>query len=135
MNEVIIAVDPGRDKCGVAVVDRMVGALWKKVIRTGELAAVVAELAGGYGADTVIVGDRTAHRQAVGVLDKITIAGKKLSIKLVDEHRSTEEARKLYWQENPPRGLRRLLPVTMLTPPVPVDDYVAVVLARRYFVK
>jgi len=27
----------------------------------------------------------------------------------------------------------RLIPVTMRTPPVPVDDYVAVILAERFF--
>ena len=40
-----------------------------------------------------------------------------------------------YWREHPPRGLMRLIPVTMQVPPVPVDDYVAVILAERYFDK
>ncbi|HKM17981.1 MAG TPA: pre-16S rRNA-processing nuclease YqgF, partial [Limnochordia bacterium] len=33
---------------------------------------------------------------------------------------------------HPPRGWRRLLPVSLQTPPVPIDDYVAVILAQRY---
>ena len=31
-----------------------------------------------------------------------------------------------YWKANPPNGWRRLIPVTMQVPPVPVDDFVAV---------
>ena len=33
---------------------------------------------------------------------------------------------------NPPRGWRRLLPVSMQMPPEPYDDYVAVILAQRF---
>ena len=53
-------------------------------------------------------------------------------IEVVDEYRTTDEARKLYWKIHPPRGLWRLVPTTMRVPPVPVDDLVAVILARRY---
>ena len=53
-------------------------------------------------------------------------------IKVVDERHTTEEARKLYWKKNPPRGWRKLLPTSMQVPPVPVDDLVAEILARRF---
>ena len=50
----------------------------------------------------------------------------------VEEAHSTEDARTLYWQENPPKGLKKLIPLGMLVPPVPLDAYAAVILVRRF---
>ncbi|EAX47314.1 Resolvase, RNase H domain protein fold [Thermosinus carboxydivorans Nor1] len=135
MADLVIAVDPGRDKCGVAVVSRDRGVLYKAVVPTAALAAAVAKLAREFGAATVVVGDRTTGSAAVKQLSVQPIDGRRLHIVTVDEHRSTDEARHRYWLENPPRGLRRLIPTTMQVPPAPVDDYVAVILAERYFGK
>ena len=56
-------------------------------------------------------------------------------VKIVDEKNTTLEARKLYWKKNPPSGWRRLLPISMQVPPVPVDDIAAEVLANKYRAK
>ena len=58
-----------------------------------------------------------------------------LSPELVGEAYSTEEARSLYWQENPPKGWRRLVPLGLLVPPEPLDAYAAVVQVRRWLKK
>jgi hypothetical protein len=50
----------------------------------------------------------------------------------VNERDSTLEARDLYWKEVPPRGWRRLVPLSLQVPPEPIDDFAAVVLARRH---
>jgi hypothetical protein len=55
-----------------------------------------------------------------------------VDITTVDETGSTLEARVLYWQEHRPRGWRRLVPLSLQVPPEPVDDFAAVVLARRF---
>ena len=59
--------------------------------------------------------------------------GIELEIVLVDEHHSSEEGRKRYFCDNPPIGWRRFLPRTLLFPERAYDDYVAVVLAERFF--
>lgn len=133
MAEVVIAVDPGRDKCGVAVVARAGKVLHKSVVAAGRLAETVRELAVGYGISTVVVGDRTGRREAMAALTALAPDGRALDVRAVDEHRSTDEARARYWRDNPPRGLGRLVPVTLRVPPVPVDDYVAVILAERFY--
>ena len=46
----------------------------------------------------------------------------KITTSLIDESHSTEEARKLYWQYNPPTGWRKIIPTSMQFPPEPVDD-------------
>jgi hypothetical protein len=50
----------------------------------------------------------------------------------VDEHLSSVEARSRYLDDHKPRGIARLIPKGMRTPPEPIDDYAAVVLAERY---
>ena len=133
MADVVIAVDPGRDKCGVAVVRRDGGVLHQSVVAAGRMAEAVAALAAAHAVDTVVVGDRTGHKVAMAALGQLRPGGRPLDIRTVDEHRSSDEARGRYWRENPPRGLSRLVPVTLLVPPVPVDDYVAVILAERFY--
>ena len=125
----ILAVDPGRDKCGVAVVSPAGEPLEQAVIPAHALAERAAELAQRYTIDVIVVGDRTGADAAVEALE---LALPQIETAPVNEHRSTEEARRLYFRDHPPRGWRRLIPVTMQVPPRPYDDYVAVILARRH---
>ncbi len=125
----LLAIDPGRDKCGVAVVQTDGKVRYRAVVPTDDLPARARRLMEEYGVDTVVLGDRTAARRVERALRG---AGLAAHLTVVDEHRSTEEGRRRYFQENPRRGWRRLLPVSMQTPPRPYDDYVAVVLAERY---
>ncbi len=127
--ERLLAIDPGRDKCGVAVVQGDGSVLHHAVVPTPELAGEVRRLAAEHGVVTLVLGDRTAARQVEAALRK---GGLGLVLVTVDEHRSSEEGRRRYFRENPRRGWRRLLPVSMQTPPRPYDDYVAIVLAERY---
>jgi RNase H-fold protein (predicted Holliday junction resolvase) len=55
-----------------------------------------------------------------------------MPLSLVDERNSTAEARERYWQLYPPKGLGRLVPLGLRTPPRPVDDIVAIVLIERH---
>lgn len=135
MNEIIIAVDPGREKCGIAVVHKHKGVLTQQVINTTTLITVVQEFIAEYHTSAVVIGDRTSSQEAKNRLEQIKIGGQPLAVLFVDEHHSTDEARSRYWSANPPRGFMRLIPVTMQVPPKPVDDYVAVILAERYFAK
>ncbi|MCX7780718.1 MAG: pre-16S rRNA-processing nuclease YqgF [Negativicutes bacterium] len=132
----IIAIDPGREKCGVAVVHRIRGAVRREIVKTSELVQKAAFLAAEFGLTTIVLGNRTSSGAALRELAHIkTPSGAGVNLVLIDEHRSSDQARSRYWRENPPRGLKRLIPTTMQVPPVPVDDYVAVILAERYFDK
>lgn len=133
MEEIVIAVDPGREKCGVALVRKDKRVLHQAVIETSNMAGKVAQLASVHNVSTIVIGNRTSSREARQALAQISVAGRPLRVIPVDEHRTTDAARRRYWRENPPRGLKRLIPTTMQVPPVPVDDYAAVILAERYF--
>ena len=133
MDNLVIAIDPGREKCGMAVVHREQGVLVRKVVSTELLTEEIGRYFTKYDGPLIVVGDRTGSLAVRNRLQQTLQGTKEVRIIAVDEHRSTEEARRLYWRENPPRGMKRLIPLGMQVPPCPVDDYVAVILAHRYF--
>lgn len=125
--ETVIAIDPGRDKCGVAVLEKD-GAIKHEVIASDTLTDWVIDAQKAYPQAVVIMGNGTtshAHYERICRTCHVTPL-------IVEEYKTTEMARRRYWQDNPPRGLRRLVPTSMQVPPVPVDGYVAVILAERY---
>lgn len=122
----VLAVDPGRDKCGLAVV-RPGEVLHREVVPRAELAGRVAELSGRFGVTAVVVGDGTGSPAVLREL-----AGLGIPVHVVPEAETTLEARRRYFRDNPPRGLWRLVPDGLRVPPRPVDDYVAVLLAERF---
>ena len=122
-----MGIDPGRDKCGVAVLTATGEIKFQRVVATEELDSTIKALAAEFQIESVILGDGTTHKAAA---QKITAAG--LKFQIVDEKHTTEEARREYWKKNPPRGWRRLLPTSMQVPPEPVDAIVAEILVRRF---
>jgi hypothetical protein len=130
--KLILAIDPGRGKCGLAVVNKS-GTVHRAIVpREGIVFAVKDCLQRFTGIDRVVLGDRTGSHELRAELEGV-VGG--IPISLVDEHLSTQEARRLFWRENPPRGWRRLMPLSLQVPPEPYDDLVAVVLARRYMAR
>ena len=124
-----LAIDPGTTKCGWALFDdqgRVVDrGIWPRANLAERLAAYAAE---GH-IDFLVLGDRTGYRSLLRELSEM--AAWRGRIRLVDEDRSSEEARRRFVRENT-RGWRRLLPVSLRYPSRPYDDYVAVILGERY---
>ena len=63
------------------------------------------------------------------------LEGLGLPIHLVDEYETSREARGLYFAEHPPRGWRRLVPLGLQLPERPIDDYAAILIARRFLAR
>ena len=129
MNNSIAALDPGRDKCGLAVLSASGEILLQQVIQTASLEQEILRMMENYHPQVLVLGDGTTSRQEK---ERIGAAAPALQVEVVDEYRTTEQAKTEYWKAHPPTGWRRLLPTTMQVPPVPVDDFVAVILARRF---
>jgi RNase H-fold protein (predicted Holliday junction resolvase) len=133
---VVLGLDPGRDKCGFAALERSkdgtIRVLMQRVIETANLEQEVAEAVATYQPSRLVEGNGTTSKDA---RTRIERAVPRLAITVIDEYRTTEQAKKEYWKAHPPKGLRRLLPTTMQVPPVPVDDFVAVILVTRYLKK
>lgn len=122
----VLAIDPGRDKCGLAAA-RPGEVLHQEVLPRDRLVARVAELVEQFRVDVVVVGDATGSRDVLRDL-----AGVRVPVRVVPEAGTTLEARRRYFRDHPPRGLARLLPEGLRVPPRPLDDYVAVLLAERF---
>lgn len=126
MSRPVLAIDPGREKCGVAVLAADGRILMQEIVPTEALTDVVGTLAASH-EPTIIMGNGTTSTEAQA---RIEALGR--TVTLVDEYRTTDAAKALYWEVHPPRGWRRIVPRGMLVPPAPVDDFVAVILARRF---
>ena len=122
----VAGIDPGRDKCGVAILTHAGEIKFQQVIETEKLQETFLELAKKFDLKLAILGNGTTSKSAKEILEKI------LPVKVIDEKYTTEEARRLYWKKNPPQGWRKFLPVSMQVPPVPVDDIVAEILVKRF---
>lgn len=123
----VLAVDPGRVKCGIAVGQRG-RVLAKAVVPAGRVAEVVASWTRDFGVKRVLVGGGTgspAVRKALAGLAGVA------RIESVEEAGSTLEARHRYFRDHPRRGWRRLLPLSLQVPPEAYDDYVAELLVER----
>ena len=123
----IIGVDPGRDKCGVAVLNSEGAVKFSKVISTDELELTLQKLAARFDVKLLILGNGTTHLDAENKIKALS-----LPVEVVDEKFTTEQARKLYWKKNPPKGWRKFLPTSMQVPPEPVDNLVAEILVLRH---
>ena len=70
----------------------------------------------------IIMGNGTNSKTIAKVVQQLYPLTK---LHLVGEAHSTEDARTLYWQENPLKGWRRLVPLGLQVPPIPLDAYAA----------
>lgn len=126
----VLAVDPGTAKVGYAIVRTDGTVLEHGIAQVAQIGAIAASAVEAHGVETIIIGDGTGRGR---VLETIEEHAPEAELVLVSESASTLEARDVYFEDNPPRGWRRLLPPGMRIPPTPYDDYVAIVLARRFF--
>lgn len=127
---VILGFDPGRDKCGLAVMglDRQLH--YHQVVSSTQAIATIQALQQQFPISILVIGDQTTARDWKQQLNQALT--EPLSIVAVDERYTTLEARDRYWQMYPPKGLTKLLPRGFRQPPRPVDDIVAILLIERY---
>lgn len=132
---IVLAIDPGRSKCGVAVCtprddsDRP-RILHREVVPTDKLVMHVTALVNAHKPDVVLIGDGTQSatlRKAVG---KALPDG--MPFEEVPEAFTSQRVRARLQKEWLPKGLVRLLPSGLRPPPKAYDDYVAALLAEDW---
>ena len=122
-----LGMDPGRDKCGLAVCGERAQLIHREIVPSERTWSRVQALVENYGCTGLVLGNSTSSRQWQAVLASLPIP-----LVQVNESHSTQEARIRYWQVCPPQGWRRWWPLSLQTPPVPVDDLAAWILVERY---
>lgn len=127
---IILGFDPGRDKCGIAVVTADNNILYHQVVNSESAIALLDKLIGEYHPEILVMGNQTTSSYWGKRLEKELT--QVIKIELVNEKNSTQEAKQKYWQIYPPQGLTKLIPLSLRIPPQPVDDIVAIILVERY---
>jgi RNase H-fold protein (predicted Holliday junction resolvase) len=129
-NPCVLAIDPGRSKCGIAVVTADGRVLFRGILSTPQTPARIVELVGAFKPESVITGDGTGSAALRAEIEALALP---LPVSSVDERHTSELARARYLLEHPAKGLRRLLPAGLRTPDEAYDDYVAIILAERWW--
>ncbi len=132
MGDRYLGFDPGRDKCGLALVQADGTVLEHRIVPSAEAVAELARVWRSQPIQALVIGDQTTSRQWQ---QRLRAEADLPPLVPVSERNSTLEARQRYWQLFPPRGWRRLLPRGLRQPPRPVDDIVAILLVERYLAR
>ncbi len=125
----LLGFDPGKQKCGVAVMGLDRKLIFQAVIPSQKAIAQVGSLLDSYPISLMVMGDQTASKQWKAELQSIFAD---LRIITVDERYSSAEARLRFWEIYPAQGLMKLVPLGMRSPDRPIDDIVAAILIERY---
>jgi RNase H-fold protein (predicted Holliday junction resolvase) len=126
----ILGFDPGRDKCGIAVMGLDRKLYYHQVVPASEAIATIQTLRQRFPISLMVMGDQTtAKRWQQQIIQELP---EPLSVVMVDERYTSLEARDRYWQMYPPQGFSQLIPQGMRQPPRPIDDIVAILLLERY---
>jgi len=124
----VLGIDPGTRKVGYAIApDPTSAPLALGIVPIDTLIDRVVPLISQHRVTAVALGHGT---NADSLARSIASLG--LPVHVVDETDTTYRARALYFADNPPRGWRRLIPLGLQLPPRPIDDYAALLIARRY---
>ena len=126
----LLAIDPGRVKCGVAVVACDSTVSTRSVVPTEALCAKVKALLAECVPVAVIVGCGTGCKEMIRRIEQAALP---LPVYEVEEAHTSEEARRRWVKSHPPKGLQRLMPQSLRCPDAPYDDWVAVILAERWW--
>ena len=129
MTKLYLGIDPGRSKTGLALVNGARKIVKLHIAESQNIDNEIVEFIKNSCPVHIVLGNGTNSRN-IGESVKRVLPD--VMVTVVEEAHSTEEARTLYWQENPPKGLKKLIPLGMLVPPVPLDAYAAVILVRRF---
>jgi len=128
----LMGIDPGRHKCGIAILTKEGQEVFKDIVETTNLSKRIEEFLNEYSIENVIVGNGTYADKVFNILD--LLMDKKM-IKFIEEENTTYLAEQKYLKENPPLGLQFLNKIIKFKPQKPLDDYVAVLLVKKYLNK
>lgn len=129
--KLLLCLDPGQNKIGICILNYEGIAIVLKVITLNSFENYLKEIIPQYNFCKIILGNGTAHKKVLKVLSENLNLSKEKII-LVEEKFSTEKARKLYFKKNPPKRLKKFIPLTLQTPKENIDSYAAWVLGIKW---
>ena len=128
----ILGVDPGSAKTGLAIVNQNREIFWRQIIAPEQLGIHLNAILQTQRLEIIALGDSTASQRAKIQIEAVLRSqNSPAALQIVDEYGSTLEARALYWHAKPPRGWKRLIPLSLQVPNESIDDFAAAVIALR----
>ena len=128
LKAVVIAVDPGTRKCGIATLSRDGKSMYRDIVPRGEIVDMIKGLMAENPGAPVVVGDSTQGKEVrVALLDQAGIESE-----LIDEAHTTDEAREVFWRENRAGCFWGIFPPSFRPLPRSIDDYAAEIIGRRF---
>jgi RNase H-fold protein (predicted Holliday junction resolvase) len=128
VSQTVLGIDPGTRKVGFALIEDAGSPPLALGIETLEgLLPRLAPLVEAHPPGAVALGRGTNAAVIRALLERLGAP-----VHLIDETDTSYRARALYFADHPPRGWRRLVPLGLQLPPRPIDDYAALLIARRF---
>ncbi|SRR6056297_593316 len=125
----LMGIDPGRKKCGIAIVTEKGEEVEKEITETSNLSRKIEQVLSRFSISKCILGNGTYADKVFNILQLLM---KEKKIIFIEEENSTYIAEQRYLKENPPLGLNFLNKIIKFKPKRPLDDYTAVVLVEKY---
>lgn len=129
MTKYYLGIDPGRSKTGLALVEPTGKIVSLHIADSHNIENEIVNFVEKNCPAQIVLGNGT---NSSNIGDAVRTVLPQIPVCVIEEAHSTEEARNLYWQHNPPQGWCKLMPLGMLVPSVPLDAYAAVILVRRF---
>ena len=146
----VLGIDPGLNKFGVAVIDANEKIIYREIQRLQDfdrqnslssefifnaLSPVLKNIFDKFDISQIALGDGTCSKIFEEAIKKfVSACGKHsaVSVCMIDEKHTTEAARSLYLEYNPPAFPLSLLPLTLIPVSAEVDDFAAAAIAIKY---
>ncbi len=128
----VLALDPGSDKVGYAVVYHDLSHGEMGIAYLSEMQRIFRRFCSADAGDlpqAVVMGNGTAAAVLCRLYNDLQLD---IPVRFAEERNTTYKARGRYFAENPPTGIWRLVPLGLQTPPRPVDDYAAWLIGEKY---
>ncbi|TDO95112.1 RNase H-fold protein (predicted Holliday junction resolvase) [Halanaerobium saccharolyticum] len=126
----LLALDPGSDKVGTAVLNYEKEEKEKTIVKKEELLDHLEEIFSHYQIKEVVIGSGTG---AEAVKEMISRTYSDLKITLVAEEYTTEEAQARYLEQKPMSNYEKLLrKIVSWKIKKPLDDYAALIIGEKY---
>ena len=133
MNKELLALDPGRDKVGAAVLDFKGNEKEKTIVKKEDLLDHLKEIFAHYNITEIVIGNGTGAENIINIVKENY---SDLKINLVEEEFTTEEAQSRYLKEKPMSNYEKLLrKIVSWKIKKPLDDYAALIIGEKYLKK
>ena len=124
-----LGIDPGKDKCGFALLKKNQTPVFLEIVGTKEFDKFLKELYDEYRFDLIILGTGTYSQKIEDRIRKINLA----PVVLIDEENTTIQAEKRYREDHPLKGYKKILSkFADWRPAEDVDDYAAFIIAKKF---